>query len=182
MASDSGPPRKRRRLNEAKKKRMTKAQFMSQPLAAFIDNDSESHFDIAEKIVTFFEDRDAGDYAAIVADQKIDSAFTFSDGKYRECTDCRGRYICVWKQPLSETLSTIYSDENVRSVVKGLIMDNHKCSDVCDALDELLGDCWVAVSAPRNVNTGYVYTFDDYQVDDYRRYNKVWEIWRAPEK
>ena len=42
---------------------MTKAQFMSQPLAAFIDNDRESHFDVAVKITTFFEDRDDGEYA-----------------------------------------------------------------------------------------------------------------------
>eukprot|EP01083_Nonionella_stella_P265152 898548_1 len=104
--------------------KMTKNQFMSQPMGAFINNDFESNDDIAKNIVTFFESRDDGTYAAIVSDEGCNWSCWYAEGKCKCVQNCRGKYITVWKQRQSDKLLKNFNQTTVRSVVKGLILDN----------------------------------------------------------
>eukprot|EP01083_Nonionella_stella_P268964 909568_1 len=127
-------------------KKMTKEQFMSQPLAAFInDNDEETNFDIAKSIVTFFEDRDDGTYAAIVSDKQITSTFWCIEGKTRYVEKCRGKNIQLWKQAKSVPLMKDVKDDTIQTVVKCFIKEHDNLSKVKNDLEEIFGQSWAVV-------------------------------------
>ena len=77
---------------------LTTAQFQSQPLAVFINDNDETNYDIAKSICEFFDARDTGTYAAIVSDTPITRYSFLHTGKRRYAPRCRGKYIMVWKQ------------------------------------------------------------------------------------
>eukprot|EP01083_Nonionella_stella_P301822 1037675_1 len=181
-SNTSQPPSKKRKLPSqlrpfpVQSQKMTKDQFMSQPLAAFInDNDEETNFDIAKSIVTFFEDRDDGTYAAIVSDTKINSTFWFNEGKTRYMEKCRGKYIRLWKQTKSVPLMKDVKDDTIQTVVKCLIKEHGNLSKVKNDLEEIFGQSW-AVVVSRGV-AGLYATYSKYFIRMTFN-NSQWFVWR----
>eukprot|EP01083_Nonionella_stella_P145776 457492_1 len=156
--------------------KMTKDQFMSQPLAAFInDNDEETNFDIAKSIVTFFEDRDDGTYAAIVSDKQITSTFWCIEGKTRYVEKCRGKNIQLWKQAKSVPLMKDVKDDTIQTVVKCFIKEHDNLSKVKNDVEEIFGQAW-AVVVSRGV-AGVYASYSKYFVSMTFN-NSQWFVWR----
>ena len=150
---------------------LTKDQFMSQPLAAFINDNGESNFTIAKKIVTFFEDRDHGKYAAIVANSELHNYRGWiTEGKTRIERNCRGKWIKVYKQCPSRNKKD-YKKETVDAVVKGLIATNDEAIKIGDILCEIFGGYWSVYKIGDN-GSAY-FTYDEYYIK-----HKGWTIWR----
>ena len=164
--------------------RLTKPQFMSQPLAVFINNDREDDFIIAKNICSFFNDRDVappfGKYAAIVGEKnlKVIHCLWQKEGKSREMLDCRGKYIFVWKQPMSPPLIKIHAKSAVKSVVRGLILELNDVTKVRDTLDEVLGKYWSVVIGDEPITVFAHY--HEYYLKNEHIHDQYWTVWRSP--
>merc|ERR1719361_1864406 len=168
-------------VNKSYQSEVTTDQFMSQPLAAFIDNEDESNFEIADKIVTYFTDRDTGCYAAIVADASSPAQYVadYIEDKMREVSNCRGKWICVWKQAKSEKLKVHYSKTVVSALVKGLTIETkggpHR---IQEHLHEVFGKHWCVVQSKTSKSSACYY--HDHQDNNFTFASGgyKWSIWR----
>ena len=156
--------------------KMTRSQFMSQPLAAFInDDEGQTNYQISKSIVDFYQDRDDGYYAAITSDKPIKWSGYHTDAKYKYIKKCRGKYIIVYKQAKSEMLLKRCKQSTVKACAIGLIMENmNNLTEVSTGLSELFGDYWSVCCG------GKVYSHYDgfYFVLNIK--NKTYIIWRQP--
>ena len=171
------PDNKHNKTNPIQSSNLTTAQFMSQPLAAFINDNDETNFDIAKSIATYFDNRDTGKYAAIVSDIPIKCACSYSEGKYRSVDKCRGKYIQVWKQSGQNfNLNHSPKESIVASCVKGIIGDHQDdIAAIQSGLDEVFGKSWAVFAGKEQFG---IYC-------SYRKYlfngeisGKRWVIWR----
>ena len=135
----------------------------------------ESNFDIAKNIVTFFQARDSGKYAAIVADKTILAEhrnFHFAEVKYKEDSNVRGKHIIVYKQLASGNVKN-FKASTVKSCAKGLIIDNKDANIVKEGLNEVFGNYWSVVKG------GTIYcTFPQGWWHELNIDNETWKIWR----
>eukprot|EP01083_Nonionella_stella_P073939 200251_1 len=176
--NDFQPPCKKRKLTaHSISQKITKNMFMSQPMAAFINDNGESNYEIAKSIVTFFNDRDDGRYAAIVSNtgSPASAHYWYIEGKYKRVDNCRGKSIQVWKQPQSDALlnALTFKEATVKSIIKGLIIDNGTPVKVCESLHEIFGKYWCA-SIGGSVYSTYGSYFVHMTVN-----NRMWIVWRA---
>ncbi len=149
--------------------KLTKEQFYSQPLAAFINDNNESNYDIAKSIVSFFEDRDDGKYSAIVSDKRPFCNTWNEQEKYRYVKHCRGKYIIVWKQtPKAKITDDEIKESTVGSVVKALINDINDTKKINVILSEIFGNYWT-VCCEGSVHCTYSQYYIQY---------KKWTVWR----
>ena len=84
---------------------LTKSEFMSKEMGGFIHRNNESNYDIAKRIVKYFDDRDSGYYAAVVNDDNEYCGLQgwIKDYKRKDVT-VKNKRIQVWKQyPSGET-------------------------------------------------------------------------------
>ena len=159
-------------MAEQKQQSLTKGQFMSQPLAAFINDNGESNYTIAKKIKQFFEDRDTGVYAAIVSDSEFFKwSSMITEGKTRIEKNCRGKFIKVYKQASSQNLLKEYKKESVEAVIKGLVETNDTAETINNILCEMVGNYWSVYKTRDDVSVSC--TYNKYYVS-----HKGWTVWR----
>lgn len=157
--------------------RMSTARFLSFPLAVFIhDDEEESNYEIAKRIVNFYDHRDEGFYAAVVGDESIECATTSEEGKCRYVERCRGKYIKLYKQARSSYLRTAPRVSTVKSMVKGLIADIENCSALKRTMNEIFGGKWSVV---KGSGTPYCH-YDIYSITVSVNEER-WKLWRHPE-
>ena len=155
-------------------KALTKDQFLTFPLATFInDNDEESNFHIAKNIVKFFEAYDDGNYAAIVSDKPISTrSFKFCEGKCRYDKNIRGKYIIVYKQAITGK-ARIYKKDVIEYFITGLILYNDNAKNVRYGLEELFDKHWSVIKS----HGSCYYTYNTYSFK-LRIGKEKWTIWR----
>ena len=149
-------------------------------LGGFVHNENESNYDIAKRVVDYFDQKDGNYYGAIVYDKGawVQKYFSFVSGKFREEDDIRSKGMIIWKQSSSNSTDRMQNMTSWKAFVKGLIKEHNEPEKICDALDEELDGKYAVVSGSRSCNmTGY-YTFcSDHSFNEIID-NKRWIVWR----
>eukprot|EP00490_Sorites_sp_Unknown_P024463 CAMPEP_0114665384 /NCGR_PEP_ID=MMETSP0191-20121206/30648_1 /TAXON_ID=126664 /ORGANISM="Sorites sp." /LENGTH=158 /DNA_ID=CAMNT_0001910261 /DNA_START=40 /DNA_END=516 /DNA_ORIENTATION=- len=154
---------------------LTKAQFMSKEMGGFIHSDSESNFEIAKRIVKYFDDRDYGYYAAIVSDKGewVSRYFNYSDDKFKDVY-VKNKRIQVWKQTSSCETSRMKS--NFGAFVDGLIKKYGNTKPIKEALDNELGGYYAVVEDKYCASSYYTYNSKHRHTTSHDDY--YYEVWR----